>query len=146
MLLEGRFLSKNMLEVVQDIKIFNFFGDMKCPFGLRVLIGCVYADLEIVKLLAGFGADLNQCTYKGLNGVHLAAEYGKEDIIEFLHSNNNQLIHEKCDKGETAVNYACLGADLKTVQLLEKLGADLNLTGYSAIATNGPIDIADPLF
>ena len=58
-----------------------------------------------------------------------AAWKGKKDIIKYLHSRNNLLIHCKDDDGHTAVTLACRYADLETVKLLEELGADINQTG-----------------
>ena len=59
----------------------------------------------------------------------LASIAGNKDIIQFLHSENDQLIHGKYNNGDTAVTLACKHADLETVKLLEKLGADINQTG-----------------
>ena len=79
-------------------------------------------------MFAELGADLNQTGHFGRNGLLIAANEGKEDIIRFFHSKNNQLIYAEDDKGDTAVTLACKWADLETVKMLNELGADLNHT------------------
>ena len=86
--------------------------------------------LTEVKKLIRQGANINQTDVHGRNGLMLAAKHGNRDIIEFLHSENDQLIHSQNINGDTAVTLACQFADLKTVELLKYLGADFKKTGY----------------
>ena len=53
----------------------------------------------------------------------------KEKFIRYLHDKNNQLIHAEDETDDTAVTLACKNADVETVKVLEKLGADINKTG-----------------
>ena len=94
-----------------------------------VSLACLGADLETLILLENLGADINQLCEHGRNGLLCAAWFGKNDIIKYLHAQNNDLIHAKDVWGDTAVTIACKWADLKTVKLLEKLGAKISETG-----------------
>jgi hypothetical protein len=115
-----------------------------------IIIACGNADLKTVKLLEELGADMNYTIgrplpdkagrklieNKGKNGFLCAAAAGKKDIIKYLHSKNDQLIHSVDENGRTAITIACGKADLETVKLLEELGADVNYT-----LKPGPLEI-----
>jgi len=88
-------------------------------------LACDCKKIEAVKLLVELGSDVNQIDGKGRNGLMLAAEKGEKDIIKFLHSINDQLIHGKDDDGKTAVQIACTNGNLETIKLLVELGAEL---------------------
>ena len=90
---------------------------------------CKVDDLKTIEALVAEGADISQTDYYGRNGLLWAAANGKKDIIKYLHSRNNQLIHDKDVDGDNAVKLACENADLETVKLLKELGADINQTG-----------------
>ena len=55
----------------------------------------------------------------------------KQAFIEFLISHNSHLINSKDKYGHTPLTAGCQSADLETVKLLEKLGADINQTGIN---------------
>ena len=95
-----------------------------------VTLACWNADIDTVKLLDKLGADMNHANEDGWNGLLCAACLRNNDIISYLHSRNSDLIHAKTWNGHTAITLACVGSgDLETVKLLEKFGADINLTG-----------------
>ena len=66
-----------------------------------VTLACENADLTTVKLLEELGSDINQTDKYGRNGMMIAAAKGKNDIIKFLHSKNDQFIHAKDYGGDT---------------------------------------------
>ena len=55
----------------------------------------------------------------------------KPDIIKYLHTINDLLIHTEDKFGDTAFLLACERAHLETVKLLVELGADINKTAFS---------------
>jgi ankyrin repeat protein len=97
-------------------------------------------NLENIKLLEELGADLNQTCSSGKNALMLAAESivdGRQKIIKYLHSKNDQLIHAKDDNGDTAIiTLANKGnkdkvwkfSHFRTMELLKKLGAEFDKT------------------
>ena len=94
-----------------------------------VTIACQFADVETVKLLKELGATINQTGEYNRNGLFCAIVSGKKDVIEYLHTQNNQLIHAKDKNDDTAITLACEFANVEIVKLLVKLDADINQTG-----------------
>ena len=70
----------------------------------------------------------------------------KKDIIYYCHAKNNELVHSQNVDGQTAILMACF-VDLKTVKILEELGAKLDdvgkfgQNGLMNAATKGNNDI-----
>jgi ankyrin repeat protein len=83
--------------------------------------------------LEELGADINAVDRKllGWNAMMWAVWSRKNEIIKYLHSRNDQFIHAKDKRGNTAVLNASCYANLATIKLLEELGADLNQTGHN---------------
>ena len=68
---------------------------------------CLEKDLETIEKMVKNGADITQIDRVfGRNGLLRAAEKGKKDIIRFLHSKNDQLIHSEDDDGKTVFDHA----------------------------------------
>ena len=101
----------------------NIFGDT------AITLACEFADVETIKLLEDFGADLSQTDSNGRNALLCAAVGGKKDVINYLHTQNNRLIDGKDGNDDTAITLACKNADFETVKLLDNLGANSNQTG-----------------
>ncbi|XP_038045880.1 notch-regulated ankyrin repeat-containing protein-like [Patiria miniata] len=57
-----------------------FDGEGQTPLHQSVLIG----DLELVKLLVQFGADVRLANKDGWNALHIAAYGGHDDIVLYL--------------------------------------------------------------
>ena len=58
--------------------------------------------------------------------IELCLCVGPSCTIKYFHASNDQLIHAGDRTGYTAITLACGEADLKTVELLIELGADMN--------------------
>ena len=87
---------------------------------------CYDGSLEYIQKLIDQGADINQTGYQGRNGLMLAVQGSKVEIIKLLHGKNDQQIHAKDESGESAITLAGKNADLEIVKLLKSLGAKMN--------------------
>jgi len=81
-------------------------------------------DLTAVERVLAKGGRPDDIDAKGRTALHVAAEMGKEEIVEFLiHSNapiNAVTLHAK----ETPMMYACIFGKVEIVRILRLAGAD----------------------
>eukprot|EP01120_Amphizonella_sp_Union-15-10_P017248 TRINITY_DN9531_c0_g1_i2.p1 TRINITY_DN9531_c0_g1~~TRINITY_DN9531_c0_g1_i2.p1 ORF type:complete len:167 (+),score=21.89 TRINITY_DN9531_c0_g1_i2:43-543(+) len=89
--------------------------------------GCRWGNLEVVKYLIENGADINLLDYSESHPLHLAAENGKNDVVEYiikdLHVDANILDYD----GNTPLIRAVCRQQKSTVELLLKLGANKSI-------------------
>lgn len=87
-LLQNAILIKNVAllrELLIKKKLYNF--DINhCPDGKQTVLffAIKNADINVVKLLVEYGADINFKNKKGVTAAHLASDYGKWDILAWL--------------------------------------------------------------
>ena len=105
--------------------------------GQTPITDACFVDLKTVKILEELGAKLNQVGKYDQNGMMNAATKGHNDIIEYLHTKNNQLIHDQDCIGDTALIIAIKYGQLETVKLLLKLGAKIDQTDELMEGQNG---------
>ncbi|XP_033643350.1 notch-regulated ankyrin repeat-containing protein-like [Asterias rubens] len=72
-----RLLRSNISGTV-NVNVFD--GDGQTPLHQSVLVG----NLELVKLLVQFGADVRLANRDGWNALHIAAYGGHDDIVLYL--------------------------------------------------------------
>lgn len=80
-----------------------------------------YSNMEIIKLLLSRGADVNLKNDEGQTVLHYAQDEITRILIEYKSN-----IHNIDVRGCTPLHSACEIADLKTIKLMLKNGADLN--------------------
>ena len=87
---------------------------MGTPLGTAILKG----DLETVKKLVEYGADVNEKS-NGMTLLMIAARYNKTEIIKFLLSKGAN-VNEKDENGFTALKHAELSKAQEAIQLLKQ--------------------------
>ena len=65
----------------------------------------------------------------GAQAIHLAALYGRNDIILWLYSKNRAILHSTDSYGFTALHYALTSTQLSTIVFLKSLGLN-QVYGY----------------
>lgn len=84
-------------------------------------------QLEIIKIFLQHGADINAQDIKGRTALSLAAEAGRNDIVEFLFEKHADFIPD--NNGSHAIHYAAQNGHVETVELLLKKEASINGKG-----------------
>lgn len=93
-----------------------------------------YGNLEIVKLLLSYNADINICEENGNTPLISATQNAYIDVIKELLENNAQ-INYKNDNDASALNMAVINNNIEIVQELLKYHADVEITsqGYTPL-------------
>lgn len=91
-------------------------------------VATIYGQTDIVKLLIGYGADVNSLTNSECyTALHLAVQNKKNEIVNVL------LDFQKCDLdkqdnyGNSALHYACSNGNADIIKKLINHGADLGI-------------------
>ncbi|KAI1735193.1 ankyrin repeat-containing domain protein [Xylaria scruposa] len=94
-------------------------------FGADALVsGVYYKNLSAVKLLIGYGVDLNKCNMHGMYPIQEAAHSSSYEMVEYLLRNKADPNAPPCREEErTALHYAVYNRDLEMAQLLIGFGA-----------------------
>ena len=108
-----------------------------------------YGNLEILKLLLSYNADINICEENGNTPLISATQNAHLDVIKELLENNAQ-INYKNDNDANALNMAVINNNIEIVQELLNYHADVEITsqGYTPLmyASNfGNLEIAQLL-
>eukprot|EP01042_Synura_sphagnicola_P008050 gene8050-10302_t len=118
-----------------------------------MIMAAEFGQLEVVKLLKEYGADVNSVSKRGMTPVMLAAVKGHTGIVEYLvtHRARLDLLNEG---GETALTMACAGGKLEIAKYLidhdgnQKVVKNNNKKGQSALmiaAERGHLPIVEYL-
>lgn len=119
-------------KTLRNIKDLNFWEerDLREEFNLALRSYAKKGQIDVVRALLLFGADLNARGYDGSTALALATLRRKEDVAEFLIQEgadvNTTLIEGKAQR--YGINPLCNAAErglFKTVGLLVQRGADL---------------------
>ncbi|AXT20699.1 ankyrin repeat domain-containing protein [Flavobacteriaceae bacterium AU392] len=78
-------------------------------------------DIDTVKKLISLGTDVNEKS-NGMTPLHYAAKYNRVEILKLLVENGAKL-NKRCDKGNTAVEYAKLSNAKDAIAVLNELKA-----------------------
>jgi len=93
------------------------------PLHRAVLVG----NLEIVKILIKFYAEVNSCDCEGKSPLHYACDIGDYKIVEILV--NNKAIVNHCDEfGNSALHLACHNMHVPVIMYLGNAGIQLDVT------------------
>ncbi|KAI0546154.1 ankyrin repeat-containing domain protein [Xylaria curta] len=94
-------------------------------FGSDALVSAAYhKNLPAVKLLIGYGVDLNKCNRQGTYPIQDAVQSSSRETVEYLLRHKADPNAPPCPKeGRTALHYAIDNRDLEMVRLLIKFGA-----------------------
>lgn len=92
----------------------------------QLVWACKNGDLDQVKALVNqLGSDINKPLLGGRNALHFAAEYGQQEVIEFLISKGAD-VNRPDSHGITALLASIFENQIDSVKLLLKKGADKN--------------------
>lgn len=106
-------MAANHTSFVQpQMEVVNYFSS---PLNVAVSKG----DLEFVKKLIEYGADVNQIS-EDLSPLMIAARYNKVDILKVLIASGAH-VSAKNEKGFTALKYAELSNATESVAILKNL-------------------------
>lgn len=107
-----------------DNRILMSQRDQMATLNYILRIGCEKnSSFEKVKMAINAGADINAVDTFGNTPLILAASWGHVDIVEHLIA-RGAAIEVMCNKGETALAYACKCDKIACVNLLLRNGAD----------------------
>ena len=109
----------------------NYYASLSSPTAITMAASEGY--LDCLKLLLANGADINGIG-KSVPPLHIAAEEGKDDIIDFLISKKVKINHKDAD-GRTALMYAASEGKIHAVKKLIAAGGDISIvdqSGYTA--------------
>ncbi len=101
--------------------------DLKNNYGETPLhIAARNNNLNVLKKLFNFGADVSTRDGNGWTALHYAAQTDNPVLIEFLHKKNNSLINITSNKEkQTALHIACLNSNLEAVKTLIELDQNI---------------------
>jgi len=91
--------------------------------------------VEVARVLADVGADLEQIAAHGLTALTAAAQHGHTPVVEVLISAGANIDHTS-EHGVTPLHLACSEGHIETIEVLVAAGADLDCatdTGYTAL-------------
>ena len=120
-----RLLKKDKKLANKSISIPSNSGGETTGFTL-LMNAATNADIEIVKLLVKYGADVNKVDSKKRTPLRMAADRGALDIVDFLISKKAK-INVQDDTGVTPLFMAAYSGNADVVNLFIKYKADLNL-------------------
>lgn len=131
-------LVQHYLGIDDDNQNINKFINVNCANykGYTPLhAAAVYGQTNILKMLIGYGADVNSLTIsEQYTALHLAVQNRMNEIVNVL------LDFEKCDLnkqdncGNSVLHYACLVGDADIISRLLKHGADLGIINKKFIS------------
>jgi ankyrin repeat protein len=84
-------------------------------------------QIDIVKVLLHFGANINTIGYHGWTSLHIAAAVGNLVLTELCLSQGAN-VHARTDTAQTALHKACSSKNVQVVQALLDAGADKEAT------------------
>jgi hypothetical protein len=85
-----------------------------------------------------FGVSVNLQNYNSYSALHIAARYGRLDLVSFL-LENGALVNQQDNSGWSALYWAAAAGRLAVVSFLLENGADATLKNATG---NTPLDIA----
>ncbi|KAL8599950.1 hypothetical protein ACOMHN_050252 [Nucella lapillus] len=102
-------------------------------------IGAQQGYLDIVKSLLKHGADIDCKNEEEQTPVHLAAKFGRTNIVREIVHMDKTVLHDEDDNSNTALHLAAQYGHNKVAAVLLELGADVSARNYSQWT---PLDLA----
>ena len=94
----------------------------------------MFNNIKAFEILIKNGSDLRIKNKKSKDGIHLAVQYKREEILKkILEQDIN--INSIDNNGETALHYACNYNYTQIAKILIEKNADINLQDYKQKAT-----------
>lgn len=91
-------------------------------------VAAMYGHIDIVKLLIGYGADINSMTNsEQYTALHLAVQNKKSEIVDVLLNSQKCDLNKQDNFGNSALHYACLIQDAVIIRKLINHGADFGI-------------------
>uniref|UniRef100_A0A2S2Q1I3 Ankyrin repeat domain-containing protein 27 n=1 Tax=Sipha flava TaxID=143950 RepID=A0A2S2Q1I3_9HEMI len=121
-------LIQHYLGIDDENQNVNNFVDINCTNskGFTPLhIAAIYGQTNIIKLLIGYGANVNYLTNsEQYTALHLAVQHKMTDAIDVLLDSKKCDLNKQDIYGNSALHYACLTGDANIINKLLKRGAD----------------------
>ena len=93
---------------------------------------CVKNNNRITRVLLGANANINGASDSGNTPLHVAAEYGRENVIKTLLGSDKEAdINAINEEGESPLHMAAKNGNKIIIDLLHEAGADINLRDSS---------------
>jgi ankyrin repeat protein len=131
------FILKDFLELLEIIlRNANKKNEIIKKYGIEALMSAISnKNLEGVKLLIDFGANINQQSRYGWSTMHEAACIGSTEILQFL-LDCGANVNIKDNEHKTPLHIACDNCNFKMVKLLKYNGCDveqIDKCGWTAL-------------
>eukprot|EP00012_Vannella_robusta_P008421 CAMPEP_0206200928 /NCGR_PEP_ID=MMETSP0166-20121206/11202_1 /ASSEMBLY_ACC=CAM_ASM_000260 /TAXON_ID=95228 /ORGANISM="Vannella robusta, Strain DIVA3 518/3/11/1/6" /LENGTH=235 /DNA_ID=CAMNT_0053619421 /DNA_START=129 /DNA_END=833 /DNA_ORIENTATION=- len=99
---------------------------------------CRQSDLEAVRWLISYGADVKALDYENNTSLFFAVEKGNFQIVEYILKEHQVDINAENTEGQTLLEIACEEYELKVIELLVKHGASIEEMLCKYIKENEP--------
>ena len=95
-------------------------GNISTPLPLVIASN---GDLELLKVIVNYGADLDVADIYGATVLHIALLKGYEDMVRYVISTRPHLVNTKNRKGESCLRFAARSGSVDIAKLLVENGA-----------------------
>jgi ankyrin repeat protein len=130
-------VDEHISEKIEDNNLQSRCINTKNNAGLApVIVACERNNVEIVKILVEYGADVNTCDAKGRSTIAVASFCGCREVVEYLLSNPTtvSLINKTDETGCTPLWLAARTGDLTMVKMLIDAGADATMKNNEGLS------------
>ena len=134
---EGQERTSTLIRAVmnQDARLCNILLcegasiDLQSQYNYTALhIACNKGDLEVVKVLCFFKANILNVTSQGFSPLHFAARHGNEDVVDLLLKNGAvECLNMQTREGETPLHIAATKGRINALTTLITNGASLEI-------------------
>lgn len=91
-------------------------------------VAAMHGHIDILKLLIGYGADINSMTNsEQYTALHLAVQNKKSEVIDVLLNSQKCDLNKQDNFGNSALHYACLTQNAAIIRKLIDHGADIGV-------------------
>ena len=107
-----------------------------------VITACSNQDVDIVKLLVEYGAEIDTVDQNGYTPLMAAVSFGSAEIVEFLLNSKVNMDQQQGVGSLTALMLAVYNGQVEKVKLLVEYGANKNITNSDGKRAYNYIDYA----
>ena len=123
----------------------------RLELGERLIEEAMLGNLDGVRELISYGADVNFANIKGVTPLMVAAHWDRVDVVRFLLERGVDVEVTEKSVGRNALMYSCLSGSPRCVELILEAGAPVDsrdCSGRTALmmaAMNGIVGVVEPL-